>query len=74
VFYFFQRERETVTCEMRPARSGDGYDLIIMRPGAEVVTEHHATMPDMHKRWRELQESFRSEGWWGPAATHDPKD
>jgi hypothetical protein len=73
VFYFFQRERETVTCEMRPSRSGTGFDLVIMRPGAVVQTEHHESMPDMHKRWLQLQEEFRAEGWWGPAASHDPK-
>jgi hypothetical protein len=73
VFYFFQRERDTVTCEMRPAVSGSGYDIIIMKPGAPVVTEHHETMQAMHARWLELQEQFRGEGWWGPSATHDPR-
>lgn len=73
MFYFFQRERDTVTCEMRPSPTGSGYDIVIMRPGAPVTTERHEDMASMHQRWRELQEQFKGEGWWGPSPTHDPK-
>lgn len=62
-----------MTCEMRPSPTGSGYDIVIMKPGEAVRTEHHEDMASMHKRWRELQEQFKGEGWWGPSATHDPK-
>ena len=71
MFYFFKRERDTVTCEMRPGASGSGYDIVIMEPGKDVVSEHYATSAEVHKRWLQLQERFKAEGWWGPAATHE---
>lgn len=71
MFYFFRRESATVTCEMRPSARGAGFDIIIMQSGQPVVTEHFANSEDVHRRWRELQERFKGEGWWGPTATHD---
>ena len=64
-FYFFRRENATVTCEMRPSGTGTGF-YIIMQPGQPVTTEHFENTEDVHKRWRELQERFKAEGWWGP--------
>ena len=71
VFYFFKRERDAVTCELRPGASGAGYDIVIIEPRKPVVTEHYATSAEVHRRWLQLQERFKSEGWWGPGATHD---
>lgn len=65
VFYFFKREAETVTCELRAGASGSGYDIIIMEPDGPVVTEHYDSPTEVHKRWREVQERFKGEGWWG---------
>lgn len=71
MFYFFKRERATVTCEMRPSATGAGFDIVIMQPGQPVVTEHFLSSVEVHKRWMELQERFKGEGWWGPTATHE---
>lgn len=71
VFYFFKREHATVTCEMRPSGTGAGFDIIIMQPGQPVATEHFNTSEEVHRRWLELQERFKGEGWWGPTATHE---
>jgi len=70
VFYFFKRDADTVTCELRPGASGSGYDIVIMEPDKLVVTEHYESSGDVHKRWQALQERFKGEGWWGPTATH----
>lgn len=71
MFYFFRRERSTVTCEMRPSARGTGFDIIIMQPGQPVVAEYFENSEAVHRRWRELQERFKGEGWWGPTATHE---
>jgi hypothetical protein len=68
MFYFFKREGHTVTCELRPGASGAGYDIIIVEPGRPVVTEHYTSAAEVHKRWQDLQERFKGEGWWGPTA------
>ena len=70
MFYFFRREADTVTCELRPGASGSGYDIVIMEPGKAVVTEHYDSSSEVHRRWQQLQEHFKGEGWWGPTATH----
>ena len=70
MFYFFRREADTVTCEMRPSASGSGYDIVIMEPGKPVAIESFATSAEVHARWKEVQERFKTEGWWGPTATH----
>lgn len=69
VFYFFKRDAATATCELRPSASGAGFDLIIMEAGKPVVTEHYDLSADAHKRWLEVQQRFRHEGWWGPSST-----
>jgi hypothetical protein len=69
VFYFYRREGSTVTCEMRPGASGSGSEIVIMEPGKPVVVEHYETAAALHARWRELQEQFQSEGWWGPTSS-----
>lgn len=68
VFYFFKREDATATCELRPSASGSGYDLVIMETGKPVVTEQYEFAADAHKRWLEVQQRFKTEGWWGPTS------
>ena len=71
MFYFFRRERATVTCEMRPSATGSGFDIVIVEPGRPVVIEHFTTSEDVHRRWQVLQERFKTEGWWGPTVSDD---
>lgn len=71
MFYFFTRENATVTCDMRPSARGSGFDIVIMAPGQPVVIEHFVKSEDVHKRWTELQERFKGEGWWGPSVSQE---
>src|SRR4051812_20488349 len=70
VFYFFRRQQDTVTCEMRPSASGSGYDIVIMEPGKPVAVETFRSPDEVHARWKQVQEQFKGEGWWGPTASH----
>lgn len=56
---------------MRPSATGSGVDIVIVEPGKPVVTEHFTMTEDVHKRWQELQERFKSEGWWGPTVSDE---
>jgi len=65
VFYFFQRGPEFVRCEI----SGDeasGYRIIITEPDGQERVETASTSDGAHARWLEIQESLKSQGWWGP--------
>jgi len=65
VFYFFQRGASFVRCEI----NGDnetGYRITITEPDGQERTETLPTSDAAHARWLEIQEQFRSDGWWGP--------
>jgi hypothetical protein len=65
VFYFFQRDSEFVRFEI----SGDqksGYRITVTEPGGAERTETFESSDQAHARWLEIQERFKSEGWWGP--------
>ena len=65
MFYFFQRGPEFVRCEI----SGDeaaGYRVVITDPDGEERTEMFTNSDAAHARWLEVQENFKSDGWWGP--------
>ena len=65
MFYFFQRGPEFVRCEI----SGDddsGYRIIVTEPDGQERTETAATSDAAYARWLEIQESLKSQGWWGP--------
>lgn len=65
MFYFFQRGKEFVRCEI----NGDekmGYRITITEPGGHETTEELPTSDAAHARWLQIQERFRGEGWWGP--------
>jgi hypothetical protein len=65
VFYFFQRGPDFVRCEI----SGDeasGYRVVITEPDGQERTEMFTNSDSAHARWLEVQEHFKSDGWWGP--------
>lgn len=65
MFYFFQRDGDFVRCEI----NGDdesGYRVTITEPGGSERDEIYPSSDAAHARWLELQEQYKSEGWWGP--------
>ena len=69
MFYFFEREREFICCELRaPAASQHAkpYEIHITYPDGREETERLHTSDEMLERWGELQNRFLGGGWWGP--------
>ena len=65
MFYFFQRAGNFVRCEI----DGDdhsGYRVTVTEPDGEERDEQFETSEAAHARWLEIQEQYRSDGWWGP--------
>ena len=58
---------------MRHASERQGLGVRYRHHGARsaVVIEHFVKSEDVHKRWTELQERFKGEGWWGPSVSQD---
>ena len=65
MFYFFQKGRDYLRCEIR-ARNDGSYDLLIEEPDAVERVEHFPTPQTAHRRWEELQKRFTGDGWFGP--------
>ena len=65
MFYFFQRGTDYVRCEIT-GDDASGYRITITEPGQQERIETFATSDQAHARWLEIQERYKSEGWWGP--------
>ncbi len=65
MFYFFQRGHDFLRCEI----NGDdrsGYQITVTQPDGSERVETFETSDQAHARWLQIQESFKTEGWWGP--------
>lgn len=67
MFYFVQRGKETVQCEVRAASDGPGFEIVVTEADGAERVETFAISEQVHTRWLELHRRFADEGWWGPA-------
>ena len=65
MFYFFQKGRDYLRCEMRTCEDGS-YELSIEEPDTQERVEHFPTSQQAQRRWEELQKRFTGDGWFGP--------
>jgi hypothetical protein len=65
MFYFFQKGRDYLRCELR-ARDDGSYELLIEEPQAAERVELFSSSQQAHRRWEELQKRFAGDGWFGP--------
>ena len=65
MFYFFQKGRDYLRCEMR-SRDDGSCELLIEEPDTPERIEHFASSQQAHRRWEELQKRFAGDGWFGP--------
>ena len=65
MFYFFQKGRDYLRCEIQPRTDGT-FELLITGPEKVERTENYLTSQQAEKRWNELQAEFATQGWSGP--------
>ena len=65
MFYFFQRGSEFLRCEISGTPDA-GFRIVVTEPGGDERVESFGSSEDAHERWLKLQETFVSDGWWGP--------
>ena len=65
MFYFFQRGREFLQCELR-GDDAAGYEIVVTDPRQVEQRELFTTASAAYDRWLQLQDSLLAEGWWGP--------
>ena len=66
MFYFFEKEREFLQCEVRNTELPDTFAIVVIEPGGKVRTQYVTGSKELQRRWVALQEDLTAEGWWGP--------
>ena len=64
MFYFFEKDREYVRCEIR--EDAGRWKILITEPGGQERAEQFGSSEEAHERWKELQARFTRDGWFGP--------
>ena len=66
MIWFYERQGSHLRCEVREAVNGDCYQLVITHAdGAERVETFYDSRA-LTRRSRELEDTWRTEGWDGP--------
>ncbi len=65
MFYFFQKGLDYLRCEIQGRKDGS-FELVITERDAPERVEQYPTSQQAERRWAELQDQFRTDGWAGP--------
>jgi hypothetical protein len=66
VFYFFEKNKQYLQCEIQTTHVPDAFAIVMTEPGGKVRTHYVMGSEEVHRRWRQLQEELTTAGWWGP--------
>lgn len=66
MFYFFEKEREFLQCELRSTDIPDTFEIVVTEPGGKVRTHYVKGSQELQRRWLALQSDLTAAGWWGP--------
>lgn len=72
MIWFYQRGKESRTCETRLAADGNGYELVVV-DGTGAHTETFPDLPRLLSREHELLAAWRALGWRDVAQRTLPK-
>jgi hypothetical protein len=63
MIWFFDREGQRLTYEIRRTDVGDGYELVVTHPDGRTEVEQMEEPSELLKRCAELAETLKHEGW-----------
>jgi hypothetical protein len=63
MIWFFDREGQRLSYEIRRTDVGDGYELVVTHPDGHTEVERMDEPSDLLKRCAELGETLREDGW-----------
>lgn len=66
MFYFFEKERQFLQCEVRNTDLPDTFAIVLTEPSGKVRTQYVTGSSEVQRRWLALQADLTAEGWWGP--------
>jgi len=65
MFYFFQKGKDYIRCELRDGQGG-AVEIVVTEANGHERVERYASTQEAHERWEHLQQRFSSDGWFGP--------
>jgi hypothetical protein len=65
MFYFFQKGKDYIRCELRDGQGGS-VEIVVTEANGHERVERYTTTHEAHERWERLQQRFSSDGWFGP--------
>lgn len=64
--WFYERKGSFIRCETRTASSGQGFELVVVKPDGSEHVEHFDDSSTLARRQAELETTFTHDGWTGP--------
>ena len=65
MFYFFQKGKDYIRCELRDGQAGT-FEIVVTEANGLERIERYPNSDEAHERWDHLQKRFSSDGWFGP--------
>jgi hypothetical protein len=65
MFYFFQKGKDYIRCELRDGQGGT-CEIVVTEANGQERVERYPTIQEAHERWDHLQKRFAGDGWFGP--------
>ena len=62
MLWFFERRGERLKCEIRPSAQASGFELEWTQ-GGQVHVERSENADELARRWVELEQQWKQEGW-----------
>ena len=66
MFYFFEKGRQSLQCEVRNTDLPDTFAIVLTEPNGKVRTQYITGSKEVQRRWTELESDLAKAGWWGP--------
>jgi hypothetical protein len=67
VFYFFEKDRRYLQCEIRLTDVPETFAIIMTEPDGHIRTHFVTGNGELQRRWMTLQTDLNANGWWGPS-------
>ncbi len=66
MFYFFEKERQFLQCEVRNTDLPNTFAIVVTEPNGKIRTQYVMGSQEVQRRWTALEADLAAAGWWGP--------
>lgn len=66
MFYFFEKNRQFLQCEIRTTDSPETFAIVVTEPNGCQRSQYIIGSTAVSRAWQRLQQDLVADGWWGP--------